>query len=152
MNLSLDIQNVNIDFNQILNYPIPSVEGDTGREIQFAIFDKGIPVDLTGEQVKVFGIKPDNYRIFANLEIIDEANGICSLKLTPQMLCAEGIVRCTLVRYAGGLKLSSRKFNIEVSESVADDIEIESTSEYKGLTDLINTVDNFKSIQQQIDN
>lgn len=152
MNLSLDIQNVNIDFNQILNYPIPSVKGDTGREIQFAIFNNGIPVDLTGEQVKVFGIKPDNYRIFANLEIIDEANGICSLKLTPQMLCVAGIVRCTLVRYAGGLRLSSRKFNIEVAESVADDIEIESTSEYKGLTDLISTVDNFKSIQQQIDN
>lgn len=150
--MSMDVRKIKLDFNRTYQYDIPSVQGDTGRSIEFQIMNGSVAEDITGEAVKIFGLKPDGHRVFNNAKITDAANGKCTVVLTQQMLCVAGTLQCTLVRYKSGERLSSRKFKIDVAESVADDIEIESTSEYKGLTDLINTVDNFKSIQQQIDN
>lgn len=136
--MSLDVRKIKFDFNQIYQSDIPSVQGDTGRAIEFKIMDGSLPKDITGEAIKIFGLKPDGFRVFNNATITDAPNGICIVELTQQMLCVAGTVQCTLVRYKDNQKISSKKFKIKVSESVADDIEIESTNEYLALTDALN--------------
>lgn len=136
--MSMDVRKVKLDFNRTFQSDIPSVQGDSGRAIEFKIMNGSLPVDITGETIKIFGLKPDGFRVFNNATITDAANGKCTVDLTLQMLCIAGTVQCTLVRYKNNQKLSSRKFNIDVAESVADDIEIESTNEYLALTDALN--------------
>ena len=141
--MSMDVRKVKLDFNRTFQYDIPSVQGDTGRSIEFQIMNGSVAEDITGETVKIFGLKPDGFRVFNNAVITDAPNGKCIVDLTAQMLCVAGTVQCTLVRYKNDEKLSSRKFKIEVAESVADDIEIESTSEYLALTEALNITPDF---------
>lgn len=144
--MSMDVRKAKLDFNKVFQDDIPSVQGDTGRSIEFQIMDGSVAKDITGETIKIFGLKPDGFRVFNNATITDAPNGKCVVDLTAQMLCVTGIVQCTLVRYKNNQKLSSRKFNIEVAESVADDIEIESTNEYLALTEALNiTADNINT-------
>lgn len=138
--MSMDVRKVKLDFNRSFQFDIPSVQGDTGRSIEFQIMNGSLPIDITGETVKIFGLKPDGFRVFNNATITDAINGKCTVDLTPQMLCVAGTVQCTLVRYENNQKLSSKKFNITVAESVADDIEIESTSEYLALIDALGSI------------
>ena len=144
--MSMDVRKVKLDFNKTFQSDIPSVQGDTGRSIEFQIMNGSLAEDITGETVKIFGLKPDGFRVFNNATITDAANGKCTVDLTTQMLCVAGTLQCTLVRYKNNERLSSRKFNIEVSGSVADDIEIESTNEYLALTDALSvTKDNLSN-------
>ena len=64
----LDIMPITLDFNRKFLNEIPSVQGDTGRAIEFTIVKSGKPIDLTGEDIRIFGIKPDGNRIF-NIKI-----------------------------------------------------------------------------------
>ena len=142
--MSMDVRKVKLDFNKSFQSDIPSVQGDTGRSIEFQIMDGSIAKNITGETIKIFGLKPDGHRVFNNAVITDAEAGKCTVQLTQQMLCIAGTLQCTLVRYKNNQKLSSRKFNIDVAESVADDIEIESTNEYLALTEALNvTKDNL---------
>lgn len=148
--MSMDVRKVRLDFNKTFQQCIPSVQGDTGRSIEFQIMDGSLPEDITGETVKIFGLKPDGFRVFNNATITDARNGKCVVDLTLQMLCVAGIVQCTLVRYKNDEKLSSRKFNIEVAKSVADDIEIESTSEYLALTEALSNMGNDEATKTEV--
>ena len=108
--MSMDVRKVKLDFNKSFQFDIPSVQGDTGRSIEFQIMNGSLPIDITGETVKIFGLKPDGFRVFNNATITDATNGKCTVDLTPQMLCVAGTVQCTLVRYENNQKLTKNTF------------------------------------------
>ena len=87
----LDIVPVSLDFNKRYLHEIVSIQGDTGRAIEFTIVKNNKPIDLTNENVRMFGIKPDGNRIFNDATITNPTSGKCLVELTSQMLVRKNI-------------------------------------------------------------
>ena len=88
-----NIQNLTIDINK---KPFQTITANVGevasRFIRITILDSNIPVNLTGVEVLLYAEKPDNKKVFNNVVVEDETNGIILAELTSQILAVEGLV------------------------------------------------------------
>ena len=139
-----NIQNLTIDINK---KPFQTITANVGevasRFIRITILDSNIPVNLTGVEVLLYAEKPDNKKVFNNVVVEDETNGIILAELTSQILAVEGLVKLTLLLVKNGSKLCSKQFLLNVDSSIVDDNAIESTNEFSAL---INALDRVEDI------
>ena len=130
----LNTKIIKLDINKKLYETISAKQGDTeSRFLLFHIFDSSLPFDLTGKSVRVYGIKPDDKKIFNDLAINDAKKGYCTLELTNQMLSVAGLVKLELVIYNGNKKLSSIPFVLNVISSLNSEDAVVSTNEFTAL-------------------
>ena len=127
----------------------------------FHIFNSSLPFDLTGKSVRIYGIKPDDKKIFNDLVINDAKKGYCTLELTNQMLAIAGLVKLELVIYNGNKKLSSIPFVLDVISSLNSDDAVVSTNEFTVLMNALKTVGDIdnkaekkevEKLSEQLDN
>lgn len=132
---------IKLDINKKLYETISAKQGDTeSRFLLFHIFNSSLPFDLTGKSVRIYGIKPDDKKIFNDLVINDAKKGYCTLELTNQMLAIAGLVKLELVIYNGNKKLSSIPFVLDVISSLNSDDAVVSTNEFTVLMNALKTV------------
>ena len=110
---------------------------DTGRKLFITLTDGGVPYHITADCYAVFtAIKPDGKIVFNDCTIED---CVIIYEMTAQTVAAVGMVESEIIVYgSGGKQLTSASFHILVEDTIYDtETEIESTSEYNALADLV---------------
>lgn len=137
-----------IDVNKKPNsIGIRPVQHDTkSRYLDVCLYENGVPINLTGEQVRITFRKADGSTFFNQGEVTDATAGRCQFALTNEILSEAKAVEAQIsVWNAGGEVLSTQVFEIYVSAAIPWTDAVESENEYGVLVVL------FQEIQDALD-
>lgn len=136
-----------IDVNGKIDNIVTAKQSDTNsRFLDVVLLDGGLPIDLTGQGVKIYFRKPDQTEVFTEGEVTDAAAGRCQFELTSQTLAAYGDLKAEISIWDGDTQvLTTQTFTITVFEMLRSDESVESTNEFGALVTL------FQNIQQSLD-
>nr|DAG28619.1 MAG TPA: Baseplate component [Caudoviricetes sp.] len=137
-----------IDVNKKPNsIGIRPVQHDTkSRYLDVCLYENGVPIDLTGEQVRITFRKADGGTFFNQGEVTDATAGRCQFALTNEILSEAKAVEAQIsVWNAGGQILSTQVFEIYVTAAIPWTDSVESENEYGVLVVL------FQEIQDALD-
>ncbi len=137
-----------IDVNKKPNsIGIRPVQHDTkSRYLDVCLYENGVPINLTGEQVRITFRKADGSTFFNQGEVTDAAAGRCQFALTNEILSEAKAVEAQIsVWNAGGQILSTQVFEIYVTAAIPWTDAVESENEYGVLVVL------FQEIQDALD-
>ena len=137
-----------IDVNKKPNsIGIRPVQNDTkSRYLDVCLYENGVPIDLTGEQVRITFRKADGSTFFNQGEVTDAAAGRCQFALTNEILSEAKAVETQIsVWNVGGQILSTQVFEIYVTAAIPWTDSVESENEYGVLVVL------FQEIQDALD-
>ena len=126
---------------------IRPVQNDTkSRYLDVCLYENGVPINLTGEQVRITFRKADSSTFFNQGEVTDAAAGRCQFALTNEILSEAKAVEAQIsVWNAGGQILSTQVFEIYVTAAIPWTDAVESENEYGVLVVL------FQEIQDALD-
>lgn len=136
-----------IEVNQEITDIITAVQNDSNsRYLDVVLLDGGAPLDLTGEEVRIYMKKPDGTEIFNDGEITDAAAGRCQFLLTTQALGAVGVMHAQISIWKDNTEiLTTQAFHIYVTKSLISEGSVESSNEYGALVLL------FQNLYQSLD-
>ena len=137
-----------IDVNKKPNsIGIRPVQNDTkSRYLDVCLYENSVPINLTGEQVRITFRKADGSTFFNQGEVTDAAAGRCQFALTNEILSEAKAVEAQIsVWNAGGQILSTQVFEIYVTAAIPWTDAVESENEYGVLVVL------FQEIQDALD-
>lgn len=126
---------------------IRPVQNDTkSRYLDVCLYENGVPINLTGEQVRITFRKADGSTFFNQGKVTDAAAGRCQFALTNEILSEAKAVEAQIsVWNAGGQILSTQVFEIYVTAAIPWTDAVESENEYGVLVVL------FQEIQDALD-
>lgn len=126
---------------------IRPVQNDTkSRYLDVCLYENGVAINLTGEQVRITFRKADGSTFFNQGEVTDATAGRCQFALTNEILSEAKAVEAQIsVWNAGGEVLSTQVFEIYVSAAIPWTDAVESENEYGVLVVL------FQEIQDALD-
>lgn len=138
---------LNIEINQKVTDIITAVQDDTNsRYLDVQLFDNGTPINLTGQEVRIFLKKPDGTNIWNNGEVTNATEGRCQFLLTTQTLAVCGVLETQISIWQNNEEiLSTEIFKIFVTKSLRSSGSIESSNEYGSLVIL------FQNIYEALD-
>ncbi len=142
-----------IDVNEKPNsICINPVQNDTqSRYLDVSLYNNGLPIDLTGEVVRINFKKEDGTTFFNQGEITNAAEGRCQFALTNEVLSEAKTLKAQISIWSGeGEILSTQVFTIYVAESIRNDEEVESTNEFGVLVVLFQEIQNSLDLMQTI--
>lgn len=124
-----------IDIKEPVTDIITAKQNDSNsRFLDVYLYDGGVPIDLTGHEVRIYMLKADGTEVFNNGEITNATAGRCQFELTDQALGAYGKLLCEIsIWYDNVQILTSQTFGIDVVKSLRTDGSIESSNEYGAL-------------------
>lgn len=134
---------LNIEIDQPITDKIVAVQEDArSRYLDVQLYDDGIYVDLTGQKVRIYMIKPDGTHIMNDGEVTDPTSGRCQFELTTQALAACGVLETQIKVFTEEETevLSTQVFRIFVTKTLLTNETIESTNEYGSLVILFQNV------------
>ena len=137
-----------IDVNKKPNsIGIRPVQHDTkSRYLDVCLYENGVAINLTGEQVRITFRKADGSTFFNQGEVTDATAGRCQFALTNEILSEAKAVEAQIsVWNAGGEVLSTQVFEIYVTAAIPWTDSVESENEYGVLVVL------FQEIQDALD-
>lgn len=122
------------------------VDSDS-RYLDVNLFNNGVPIDLTGHEVRIYMRKPENGgEIFNNGEITEPTNGRCQFLLTTAALEKTGHIQTQISIWKDNKEiLSTQIFEIFVTESLRTTGSIEGSNEYGALVVL------FQNLYESMD-
>ena len=139
------IKTLKIDIDKKNFEVIPSVQYDSNtRFLHIQLLNDSVPFDITGCSVILSGVKEDGNPIFNSCDIINSEIGFIQAEVTEQMNAIPGYIDCEIKIYDGEGVLTSKKFTIKVTASKTSR-EVESTGEFKALTDALSKVNNINN-------
>ncbi|KXL53508.1 hypothetical protein CLNEO_07340 [Anaerotignum neopropionicum] len=124
-----------VDVRTETNDIITAVQNDSNsRFLDVFLLDNGLPIDLTGHDVRIYGAKHDGTEIYNDGTITEAANGRCQFELTDQALAVANDLTVQIVIYHDNVQiLQSLPFKIHVVKSLISSSAIESSNEYGAL-------------------
>lgn len=124
-----------IDIKEPVTDIITAKQNDSNsRFLDVYLYDGGVPIDLTGHEVRIYMLKADGTEVFNNGEITDATAGRCQFELTDQALGAYGKLLCEIsIWYDNVQILTTPTFDIHVVKKLRTDGSIESSNEYGAL-------------------
>lgn len=136
-----------IDIKEPVTDIITAKQNDSNsRFLDVYLYDGGVPISLTGHEVRIYMLKPDGTEIFNNGTITEATSGRCQFELTDQALGAVGVLKCEISIWKGNTEiLTTQTFHVLVAESLRSNGSIESSNEYGALVVL------FQNLYQSID-
>lgn len=137
-----------IDVNKKPNsIGIRPVQHDTkSRYLDVCLYENGVAINLTGEQVRITFRKADGSTFFNQGEVTDATAGRCQFALTNEILSEAKAVEAQISAWnAGGQILSTEIFTIYVTAAIPWTDAVESENEYGVLVVL------FQEIQGALD-
>lgn len=139
---------LNLDVNVKPGGIITAVQKDSdSRYLDVNLFNNGVPIDLTGHEVRIYMRKPENGgEIFNNGEITEPENGRCQFLLTTAALEKVGHLQTQISIWKDNKEiLSTQIFEIDVTESLRTTGSIEGSNEYGALVVL------FQNLYESMD-
>ena len=140
------LKKVSIDLSKSLCNPIQVKQSDNARYLLFRILDNGVPFDLTGKTVRVFGKKPDSKEIYNDMALTNATKGECELRLTSGALSTPGILQLEIEIKENEDTISTFILDVEVVESLRSNSGVESSDEYGVLGGLIKKADEWDKV------
>ena len=124
-----------IDIKEPVTDIITAKQNDSNsRFLDVYLYDGGVPIDLTGHEVRIYMLKADGTEVFNNGEITNATAGRCQFELTDQALGAYGKLLCEIsIWYDNVQILTSQTFDIHVVKNLRTAGSIESSNEYGAL-------------------
>ena len=122
-----------IDVNKKPNSIITEVQGDSNsRYLDVSLFNNGVPLDLTGHEVKIFMVKPENGgEIWNDGGITDATTGRCEFLMTAEALSKVGHLQTQISVWKDNAEiLSTQVFEIYVTKTLLGNSSVESSNEY----------------------
>ena len=122
-----------IDVNKKPNSIITEVQGDSNsRYLDVSLFNNGVPLDLTGHEVKIFMEKPENGGEIWNDGVITDATaGRCEFLMTAEALSKVGHLQTQISIWKDNTEiLSTQVFEINVTKTLLGNSSVESSNEY----------------------
>ena len=114
------------------------------RYLDVYLMDDGIPINLTGHEVRIYGRKPDGTEFFNDGEITDAVNGRCQFPITSQALAVAGNLKVELSIWQNNERiLTTQTFDISVVPKIRNDKAIESSNEFGALVILFQKLYDF---------
>ena len=114
------------------------------RYLDVYLMDDGMPIDLTGHEVRIYGRKPDGTSFFNDGEITDAVNGRCQFPITSQALAVPGTLKVEISIWQNNESiLTTQTFDIFVATKIRNDDDIESSNEYGALVILFQKLYDF---------
>lgn len=136
---------------QINSIGIRPVAGDTNsRYLDVSLYDSGVPINLTGQQVRINYLKENGRTFFNQGEITDAAAGRCQFALTNDVISDVQTLKAQISIWGENEILSTETFKIYVSESIRCDDAVEGTNEFGVLVVLFNEIQNALDLMQAI--
>lgn len=139
---------LNLDVNVKPGGIITAVQKDSdSRYLDVNLFNNGVPIDLTGHEVRIYMRKPENGgEIFNDGEITEPENGRCQFLLTTDALEKVGHLQTQISIWKDNKEiLSTQIFEIMVTESLRTTGSIEGSNEYGALVVL------FQNLYESMD-
>lgn len=146
--MAVTYNKMRIDVNVRPEDIITAVQDDSdSRYLDVFLFDNGVPIDLTGHEVRIYMRKPEKGgEIFNDGEITEPENGRCQFLLTTAALEKTGWLQVQISIWKDNKEILSTKiFRIFVTESLRTTGSIEGSNEYGALVVL------FQNLYQSID-
>jgi hypothetical protein len=122
-----------IDVNKKPNSIITEVQGDSNsRYLDVSLFNNGVPLNLTGHEVKIFMVKPENGGEIWNDGVITDATaGRCEFLMTTEALARMGHLQTQISVWKDNTEiLSTQVFEIYVTKTLLGNSSVESSNEY----------------------
>lgn len=140
--------------NEITDIITAKQDDTKSRYLDVYLYDDGVPMDLTGNEVRIYMRKPDGTEIFNNGTITDSKKGRCQFELTSQALGAVGVLFAEISIWKNNTEiLTSQTFHIFVAETLRSTGSIESSNEYGALVVLFqNLYESLDLMKDMIDN
>ncbi len=126
---------------------ITAKQNDTNsRYLDVYLYDDGTPLDLTGQEVRIYMKKPDGKEIFNDGEITEPKNGRCQFLLSTEALKTYGVLEAEISIWENNTEIvTTQTFHIFVTESLRTSGSVESSNEYGALVVL------FQNLYQALD-
>ena len=138
-----------IEVNEPIHMQATAVQMDgNSRYLDVCLYDKGVPIDLTGHVVRINVKRNDSATAgeFDQGEITDATAGRCQFLLSASMLEEVGTLEAQISIWNSDTEiLSTKVFEILVTRSLRDDDAVEATNEFGVLVVL------FTEIQSALD-
>jgi len=124
-----------IDVHKEVREIITAVQNDANsRFLDVVLLDNGTAINLTGHEVRIYGVKGDGTELFNNGEITNATTGRCQFELTAQALAVAQDLNVQLIIYKNNIEiLSTQPFRIHVVKSLISAGAVESSNEYGAL-------------------
>ena len=109
------------------------MQGDSNsRYLDVSLFNNGVPLDLTGHEVKIFMVKPENGGEIWNDGVITDATaGRCEFLMTTEALARMGHLQTQISIWKDNTEiLSTQVFEINVTKTLLGNSSVESSNEY----------------------
>ena len=122
-----------LDVNKKFSGIITEVQGDSNsRYLDVSLFNNGVPLDLTGHEVKIFMVKPENGGEIWNDGVITDATaGRCEFLMTAEALSKAGHLQTQISVWKDNTEiLSTQVFEIYVTKTLLGNSSVESSNEY----------------------
>ncbi len=142
-----------IDVNKPIVDKITTVEDDTARVLDVEFFSNGVAINLTGQTVRMYAVKPDGKDVFNNGVIRDAESGRVEFELTDQLLAVAGYIAVQFTIFEEERKiLSTQIFKIFNTPKLRSDNAIESSNEYGSLVLLFQNIYDTIELMKKVDN
>ena len=124
-----------IDVHKEVREMITAVQNDaSSRFLDVVLLDNGTAINLTGHEVRIYGVKGDSTEFFNNGEITNATGGRCQFELTAQALAVAQDLNVQIIIYYNNVEiLSTQPFKIHVVKSLISASAVESSNEYGAL-------------------
>ena len=122
-----------IDVNKKPTDIITAVQADNNsRYLDVLLFNNGVPLDLTGHEVKIFMAKPEESGEIWNDGVITNAKeGRCEFLMTTEALARMGHLQTQISVWKDNTEiLSTQIFEINVTKTLLGNSSVESSNEY----------------------
>lgn len=124
---------------------ITAKQDDTqSRYLDVYLQDDGQPINLTGQEVRIYGKKQDGKSFFNNGEITNATQGRCQFELTNQALAVAGKLQVEISIWQNNERiLTTQTFLINVMPKIRNDDAIESSNEFGAVVILFQKLYDF---------
>lgn len=120
-------------------------KGSTGRQLKVSLAEGYFPYEIADDCYAVFRARKADGTMLYNDCVIEE--NLIIYNFTDQTVSANGMMDCEITLYASdGTQITSPSFNILVDETTQEDDDIESSSEFGALTDIIGKLGNIGNL------
>lgn len=131
------------------NEVITVVQGEVNsRFLEITLVDNDGALNLANKSVQIYAKKPDGNIVYNNANIIDASKGIINIMLTSEMSAVSGVMSDCEIRVIDkdAVTLKFKGLHIIIKNALAD-TQVESSSEFTALQDLISSADAHQKLK-----
>lgn len=108
--------------------------------LEIVFGNDGKTYNLADAEVRVYMILPNKAEVFADVDVIDSANGICNILLKPEYLSKSGVIKAEFIITQKDKVALTKTIVMQVEKSILNTGKVEMSNEYSALLTALNKI------------